>query len=61
MAEWWLSSRRMTIWARDRGGIVVATAPIARWAVGKPLAALVGWVRGMGPGFAWARIGDDLE
>lgn len=48
MAEWWLSTNRMTFWVRVENGFVVDTAPIAKKFRGQPFSNLEGWLRRQG-------------
>lgn len=50
---YWLSSRRLTVLACVRDGILVETAPVTRWALGKPIERLVNWMKAQ-QGFEWA-------
>lgn len=52
-SEWWLSSRAMTVWVLTAAygelpPLVLSTAPVARWAVGKPLRVLISWMERQG-------------
>lgn len=49
MVVWWLSSSRMTIFAKvDTAGVIVDTSPIARAFVRQPLDNLRRWLRKQG-------------
>jgi len=55
MREWWLSSRRMTIWVKTRNGKIIDSAPIARKFRGQHLSNLARWMDRQG-GFKYRRL-----
>ncbi len=58
-ANWWISCPRWTVWVqtRDRSLLspIVDAAPIVRWAVGRPVAALLWYASGRGAA-SYARL-----
>lgn len=46
--DWWLSTVRMTFWAKVEGGRIVQSAPIARKFIGQPAANLIRWLEKQG-------------
>jgi hypothetical protein len=48
MAEWWVSSKKMTVWARTRKKIITDTAPLTRKFIGQPFDNLKQWLRSQG-------------
>lgn len=55
--EYWLSTNRMTFWAKLERGVVVDAAPIARRFIGQPSKNLGRWLRKQG-GFKWEKLSE---
>ena len=61
MRTYWLSSNKMTIFAKvDKHWIVIDTAPIASWSIGKCFYRLREWMESQG-GFRMEWLSDGIS
>lgn len=42
--EWWVTSKRMTVWVQTRWNIITDAAPIVKCFIGQPLDNLLNWL-----------------